>query len=29
MSNGIVIIGSGIAARHLVKNFRKQDARYP
>lgn len=26
MSNGIVIIGSGFAARQLVKNIRKQDA---
>lgn len=26
MSKGIVIIGSGFAARQLVKNIRKQDA---
>jgi nitric oxide reductase FlRd-NAD(+) reductase len=26
MSDGIVIIGSGFAARQLVKNIRKQDA---
>ncbi|MCV4725915.1 hypothetical protein OFD51_33265, partial [Escherichia coli] len=25
MSDGIVIIGSGFAARQLVKNIRKQD----
>lgn len=25
MSNGIVIIGSGFAARQLVKNIRKQE----
>ncbi len=31
MSNGIVIIGSGLrfAARQLVKNIRKQDATIP
>ena len=29
MSNGIVIIGSGFAARQLVKNIRKQDACIP
>ncbi len=29
MSNGIVIIGSGFAARQLVKNIRKQDASIP
>ncbi|HCT3171660.1 TPA: NADH:flavorubredoxin reductase NorW [Enterobacter asburiae] len=29
MSNGIVIIGSGFAARQLVKNIRKQDASVP
>lgn len=29
MSNGIVIIGSGFAARQLVKNIRKQDASMP
>ena len=29
MSNGIVIIGSGFAARQLVKNIRKQDATIP
>ena len=29
MSNGIVIIGSGFAARQLVKNIRKQDANVP
>ncbi len=29
MSNGIVIIGSGFAARQLVKNIRKQDATSP
>jgi nitric oxide reductase FlRd-NAD(+) reductase len=27
MSDGIVIIGSGFAARQLVKNIRKQDAK--
>lgn len=27
MSNGIVIIGSGFAARQLVKNIRKQEDR--
>lgn len=26
MSRGIIIIGSGFAARQLVKNIRKQDA---
>jgi nitric oxide reductase FlRd-NAD(+) reductase len=29
MSDGIVIIGSGFAARQLVKNIRKQDANVP
>ena len=29
MNNGIVIIGSGFAARQLVKNIRKQDAVVP
>ncbi len=29
MSQGIVIIGSGFAARQLVKNIRKQDANVP
>ena len=29
MSDGIVIIGSGFAARQLVKNIRKQDAEIP
>ena len=29
MSNGIVIIGSGFAARQLAKNIRKQDATVP
>lgn len=29
MSRGIVIIGSGFAARQLVKNIRKQDANVP
>ena len=29
MSNGIVIIGAGFAARQLVKNIRKQDATIP
>ncbi|ASD60533.1 TPA: NADH:flavorubredoxin reductase NorW [Enterobacter asburiae] len=29
MNNGIVIIGSGFAARQLVKNIRKQDASVP
>ncbi|WP_434670141.1 NADH:flavorubredoxin reductase NorW [Klebsiella sp. B345] len=29
MSDGIVIIGSGFAARQLVKNIRKQDAQVP
>ncbi|SFO07849.1 NADH:flavorubredoxin reductase NorW [Xenorhabdus japonica] len=29
MSHGIVIIGSGFAARQLVKNIRKQDANLP
>ena len=29
MSRGIVIIGSGFAARQLVKNIRKQDATVP
>ncbi|MFT8210353.1 MAG: NADH:flavorubredoxin reductase NorW [Symbiopectobacterium sp.] len=29
MSHGIVIIGSGFAARQLVKNIRKQDAAIP
>ncbi|MCG7782110.1 NADH:flavorubredoxin reductase NorW [Lelliottia amnigena] len=29
MSHGIVIIGSGFAARQLVKNIRKQDATVP
>ncbi|MDN7208850.1 FAD-dependent oxidoreductase, partial [Klebsiella pneumoniae] len=29
MSDGIVIIGSGFAARQLVKNIRKQDAQIP
>lgn len=29
MNNGIVIIGSGFAARQLVKNIRKQDAAVP
>jgi nitric oxide reductase FlRd-NAD(+) reductase len=29
MSNGIVIIGSGFAARQLVKNIRKQNAHVP
>ena len=29
MNHGIVIIGSGFAARQLVKNIRKQDARVP
>lgn len=29
MSNGIVIIGSGFAARQLVKNIRKQDTSIP
>lgn len=29
MSHGIVIIGSGFAARQLVKNIRKQDAQVP
>ncbi|KAA0512645.1 NADH:flavorubredoxin reductase NorW [Enterobacter vonholyi] len=29
MSHGIVIIGSGFAARQLVKNIRKQDASVP
>lgn len=29
MSDGIVIIGSGFAARQLVKNIRKQDAQNP
>lgn len=29
MSHGIVIIGSGFAARQLVKNIRKQDANVP
>ena len=29
MSNGIVIISSGFAARQLVKNVRKQDATIP
>lgn len=29
MSNGIVIIGSGFAARQLVKNIRKQDSSIP
>lgn len=29
MSRGIVIIGSGFAARQLVKNIRKQDADVP
>ena len=29
MSNSIVIIGSGFAARQLVKNIRKQDASIP
>lgn len=29
MSNGIVIIGSGFAARQLVKNIRKQDTNIP
>lgn len=28
MSNGIVIIGSGFAARQLVKNIRKQGSHY-
>lgn len=26
MSDGIIVIGSGFAARQLVKNIRKQDA---
>lgn len=29
MSHGIIIIGSGFAARQLVKNIRKQDANVP
>lgn len=29
MSDGIVIIGSGFAARQLVKNIRKQDTNIP
>ncbi|PLO52645.1 FAD-dependent oxidoreductase, partial [Klebsiella michiganensis] len=29
MSDGIVIIGSGFAARQLVKNIRKQDPNIP
>lgn len=29
MNHGIVIIGSGFAARQLVKNIRKQDAQVP
>lgn len=29
MSHGIVIVGSGFAARQLVKNIRKQDANVP
>lgn len=29
MNKGIVIIGSGFAARHLVKNIRRQDASVP
>lgn len=29
MSDGIVIIGSGFAARQLVKNIRKQDTHIP
>lgn len=29
MNRGIVIIGSGFAARQLVKNIRKQDAEIP
>jgi nitric oxide reductase FlRd-NAD(+) reductase len=29
MSDGIVIIGSGFAARQLVKNIRKQDTQIP
>ena len=29
MNHGIVIIGSGFAARQLVKNIRKQDANVP
>ena len=29
MNHGIVIIGSGFAARQLVKNIRKQDASVP
>lgn len=29
MNNGIVIIGSGFAARQLVKNLRKQDTQIP
>lgn len=29
MSRGIIIIGSGFAARQLVKNIRKQDANVP
>ena len=29
MSTGLVIIGSGFAARQLVKNIRKQDANVP
>ncbi|VTN11146.1 Nitric oxide reductase FlRd-NAD(+) reductase [Raoultella terrigena] len=29
MSDGIVIIGSGFAARQLVKNIRKQDPQIP
>ncbi|UMX62517.1 hypothetical protein MJ588_22215 [Klebsiella pneumoniae] len=29
MSDGIVIIGSGFAARQLVKNIRKRDAQIP
>jgi nitric oxide reductase FlRd-NAD(+) reductase len=29
MNNGIVIIGSGFAARQLVKNLRKQDSHVP
>ena len=29
MSNGIVIIGSGFAARQQIKNIRKQDATIP
>lgn len=29
MSRGIIIIGSGFAARQLVKNIRKQDAHVP